>query len=230
MGTPIRSIALIGEYVESFPPHAATAAAIRHSAAQLDRRVQPDWVSTAAIDTTLFERYQGLWILPGSPYKDMERTLWAIKYAREHDIPCFGTCGGFQHMVIEYARHVLGFEDAQHAEYDPYASRLFISALECSLAGREMRLKFVPGSRVAGIYGAVSATEQYYCNFGVNPDCVGQLGRGPLLVSGADEEGEVRVIEHPHHRFFVGTLYVPQARSTETSPHPLVSAFLASVF
>jgi CTP synthase (UTP-ammonia lyase) len=59
MGTTIRSIALIGEYVESFPPHAATAAALRHSAAQLDRRVQADWVSTAAIDTSLFERYQG---------------------------------------------------------------------------------------------------------------------------------------------------------------------------
>ena len=79
----------------------------------------------------------------------MERTLAAIRYAREQGVPCFGTCGGFQHMLIEYARNVLGFQDAQHAEYDPYASNLFITQLACSLAGRTMQLRFTPGSRVA---------------------------------------------------------------------------------
>ncbi len=61
-------------------------------------------------------------------------------------------------------------KDAQHAEYDPYASNLFISQLTCSLAGRTMHLMFEPGSRVAAIYSATTATEQYYCNFGINPD------------------------------------------------------------
>jgi CTP synthase (UTP-ammonia lyase) len=107
----------------------------------------------------------------------MDKTLWAIRYARENDIPCFGTCGGFQHIIIEYARNVLGFKDAQHAEYDPYASKFFISKLDCSLAGREMTLNFVAESQVASIYGAVTAIEQYYCNFGVNPECI------PLLIS-----------------------------------------------
>ncbi len=57
---------------------------------------------------------------PGSPYKNMDNTLWTIRYAREHDIPLLGTCGGFQHVIIEIARNVLGIEDAEHAEYDPY--------------------------------------------------------------------------------------------------------------
>lgn len=92
-----------------------------------------------------------MWVTPGSPYKNLEKTLWAIRFARENGIPCFGTCGGFQHMVLEYARNVLGYQDAQHAEYDPYASSLFISALACSLAGRTMELHFEPGSRVADI-------------------------------------------------------------------------------
>jgi Asp-tRNA(Asn)/Glu-tRNA(Gln) amidotransferase A subunit family amidase len=113
----------------------------------------------------------------------MDKTLWAIHYARENKIPCFGTCGGFQHMVIEYARNVLGFKDAQHAEYDPYASSLFISELACSLAGREMQLNFVPGSQVAAIYGELSATEHYYCNFGVNPDCIDELKQGPFYLN-----------------------------------------------
>ena len=111
----------------------------------------------ADLSTTLFDDFDGILVAPGSPYKSLERTLAAIRYAREHGIPCFGTCGGFQHMLLEYARNVLGFQDAQHAEYDPYASNLFISQLACSLVGRRMELGFVPGSRVAAIYGAETA-------------------------------------------------------------------------
>ncbi len=109
------------------------------------------------------------------------------------------------------------------------ASQLFISQLACSLAGREMQLCFAPESRVATIYGALSATEHYYCNFGVNPDRIRELQRGPLTVSGSDIEGEVRVIEYPRHPFFIGALFVPQARSTPETPHPLVTAFLGAV-
>ena len=221
-------LAILGEFTPTFAPHAATNAAIEHSCAAYGLDIQRDWVSTAAIDERLFARYQGIWIAPGSPYQDLDRTLWAIRCAREQGIPCFGTCGGFQHMVIEYARNVLGFTDAQHAEYDPYASRLFVAKLACSLVGREMDLRFVPGSRVGRIYGAAEAREQYYCNFGVNPDCVPLLSRGPLRVVGSDAEGEVRVVELPGHPFFIGTLFVPQARSTRQQPHPLVTTFLRS--
>lgn len=225
----IKAIALLGEYTPTFPPHISTDAAIRHARNLLNVEVTADWVSTEDISPTLFEQYSGIWVAPGSPYKSMELTLWAIRYARENKIPCFGTCGGFQHMVIEYARNVLGFKGAQHAEYDPYASSLFISQLACSLAGREMQLNFAPDSQVATIYGSLSAQERYYCNFGVNPDCIDELKQGPLNVSGADAEGEIRVIEHPDHPFFIGTLFVPQACSTPERPHPLVTAFLEAV-
>lgn len=224
-----KSIALLGEYTPTFPPHAATDAAIKHSQALLNVDITTQWVSTEDIGHKLFEQYSGIWVAPGSPYKNMEKTLWTIRYARENKIPCFGTCGGFQHMVIEYARNVLGFKDAQHAEYDPSASSLFISQLACSLAGREMQLNFVPGSQVAAIYGSLSAKEHYYCNFGVNPDCIDELKQGPLNISGSDAEGEIRVIEHPDHLFFIGTLFVPQARSTPEKPHPLVTALLRTV-
>jgi len=224
-----KSIALLGEYTPTFPPHASTNAAIEHANAALGLGIGHDWISTADIDSSLFERYAGIWIAPGSPYKNMDNTLQAIHHAREHNIPCFGTCGGFQHMIIEYARNVLGFKDAQHAEYDPYASHLFISELTCSLAGREMQLNFKPDSRVANIYGALSATEQYYCNFGINPDIIETLKQGPMLITAADAEGDIRVIEWPKHRFFIGTLFVPQARSTPEQPHPLVAAFLTTV-
>jgi CTP synthase (UTP-ammonia lyase) len=223
------SIAILGEYDSAFEPHPATDAAIAHSAAALETDVTATWISTGDVDRSLFDMHDGFWVAPGSPYKDLVKTLDAIRYAREHGVPCFGTCGGMQHIVLEYARNVLGFQDAQHAEYDPYASLLFVSELACSLAGREMQLRLVPGSQVATIYGETSVVERYYCNFGVHPDRVAALASGPLRIVGSDAEGDVRVVELPGHPFFVGTLYVPQTHSTLEAPHPLVSAFLRAV-
>lgn len=222
-------LAIIGEFDPTFPPHPATNAAIGHSTLAHGLDIRAEWVSTADVDPALLDRYAGIWVAPGSPYKSLERTLSAIRHARERGVPCFGTCGGFQHIVLEYARNVLGFQDAQHAEYDPYASNLFVTALTCSLAGREMELQFLQGSRVARCYGALSAREAYYCNFSVDPAKVDLLRRGPLQVTGWDAEGELRVVELPDHPFFVATLFVPQSRSTAEQPHPLVSAFLSAV-
>jgi CTP synthase (UTP-ammonia lyase) len=224
-----KKVALLGEYTPTFQSHIATDVAIQHSSSLLSVDIEGDWISTENIADSLFDVYSGIWVAPGSPYKNIDKTLWAIRYAHENGVPCFGTCGGFQHLIIEYARNVLGFKDAQHAEYDPYASELFISKLDCSLAGREMTLNFVAESQVANIYGSLTAIEQYYCNFGVNPECIPLLKGSSLKITGSDSEGEVRVIELPSHPFFVGTLFVPQAQSTPEAPHPLVTSILKAV-
>jgi len=223
------SLAIVGEFVADSVVHTATDDAIEHSLAALGAELNFNWVSTADVDEALLRRVQGVWIAPGSPYRDMNRTLDAIRFAREQGIPCLGTCGGFQHMILEYARNVLGFRDAHHAEYDPYASDLFLSRLECSLVGKQMELRFESGSLVAQCYGSLSAVENYYCNFGVAPDRVEVIRSGPLHVVGSDSLGEVRVVELPEHPFFVGTLFVPQTQSRPGAPHPLVTAFVRSV-
>jgi CTP synthase (UTP-ammonia lyase) len=220
------TVALIGEFDPTFPPHLATVAACAHSAASLGIGVEARWISTVDVTVDALRDFSAVWIAPGSPYNSLANTLAVIRYAREQRVPCLGTCGGFQHLILEYARNVLGFRDAQHAEYDPYASDLFVTQLECSLVGRELRITLVPGSRVAEIYGATEAREQYYCNFGVNPDKADLLRSGELRVTGSDAEGEVRVVELPAHPFFIGTLFVPQLRSSPESPHPLVTAFI----
>ena len=222
----VTRIAILGEFDPAFPPHRATNAALAHTAATLRVDVDAGWVSTADATIEAMRDYDGIWIAPGSPYKSLVNTLAVIRHARERLIPCLGTCGGCQHIIVEYARNVLGFKDAHHAEYDPYASELFVSELQCSLAGRELRIDLVPGSRVARIYGTTDAVERYYCNLGVHPDKVPLLRNGPLRITGSDAEGEVRVVELPDHPFFVGTLFVPQMRSTPERPHPLVTAFV----
>ncbi|MEO1208467.1 MAG: CTP synthase [Cyanobacteria bacterium J06638_20] len=222
-------IAILGDYKPGYEPHLATQEAIAHSGLQLGSTIKAIWLSTDDISNMLFETYAGIWIAPGSPYKNTENMLQAIRYARENNIPCLGTCGGFQHMVLEYARNVLGFKESDSQENDPYASQLFISQLDCSLFGREMELTFVEGSQIATIYGSLKTAERYYCNFGVNPEYVSALKSQSLNVTGSDVEGEVRVIELPGHPFFIGTLFVPQARSTAATPHPVVTAFIETI-
>lgn len=219
-------LAIIAEYDPNFEPHVQTDAAIAHATSALGLDVHSEWISTEDASITTLAAFNAIWLAPGSPYRDLSRTLEAIRFAREHDVPTLGTCGGYQHMVIEFARHVAGIPDAQHAEYDPYASRLIVSRLPCSLVGREMEISLTPGSRTAVAYGTSSVTERYYCNFGVNPDYVNEISNAGFAVVGTDADGECRVMELAQHRFFVGTLFVPQSRSRPDQPHPLITAFL----
>ena len=121
------SIAILGEYSANFDPHRCTNEAISHSCNHLGIAVDWTWIPTDEIDETLFEHHAGIWVAPGSPYKNREKTLRGILTAREQMVPCLGTCGGFQHIIVEYARNVLGHMDAEHGENDPYASKLFVT-------------------------------------------------------------------------------------------------------
>ena len=225
----LKPIFILGEFSEDNPTHLATNDAIKHSADFLTIKPDFQWVHTDLLNLEALDRAGGIIVAPGSPYANMNTVLEAIKIARLNGIPCLGTCGGFQHIIIETARNVLGYQDADHAESNPYASTLFISRLACSLVGRTMELKFAEGSKVANIYGTESAEESFYCNFGVNPEYVPLLKKSSLVISGSDSEGEVRVVEIPSHPFFIGTLYVPQARSTPERPHPMINSFLQSL-
>lgn len=223
------TVGVIGDFEPDFEPHSATNAALRDAAAALALKIEIRWLNTGGLRQIKREeltRHDALLCAPGSPYKSLQGALRAIRLARELDWPLLGTCGGFQHMVIEYARNVLGVEEAQHAEYDPYSSDLFISALPCSLVNRRMSIRFDSGSLAGGFYGHSEAREQYYCNFGLNPAHRGSLEAAGLRVVGTDQDGEARVIELPGLRFYLATLFVPQLRSQPDAPHPLVTALL----
>jgi CTP synthase (UTP-ammonia lyase) len=102
----------------------------------------------------------------------------------------------------------------------------FITALTCSLAGQTMSLDLQSGTTARDAYGVASAIERYYCNFGLNHEHLAALVAGGLVVSGADQDGEVRIVELREHPFYVATLFVPQVASTPSQPHPLVQAFV----
>jgi CTP synthase (UTP-ammonia lyase) len=223
------NVAVTGDFDSSYVPHIATNSAISHSARLLGLEVAVTWLATVPLEAGLgpVTKADALWCAPGSPYRSLAGALAALRFGRENSVPTLGTCGGCQHILLEYARNVLGFQDAQHAEYDPYGSRLFISSLVCSLAGLTMPVNLKPGSLVAQCYGMGRIAEQYYCNFGLNPVYRQMLEEGGLQISGIDDDDEPRVFELPGHPFYVATLFVPQNRSNSDEPHPLVTRLLS---
>ncbi len=216
------SIAVVGDYAESNRTHRATSAELAATG------VEFVWVPTTAIGdpSRSLADFDGLLISPGSPYASMEGALAAIRHARERGVPLVGTCGGFQHVVLEMASNVLGIEHAHHAETNPGAEHLAVTPLACSLVGQRHPVQLVPGSHAAAIYAANEVVEPYFCSYGLNPALEPRLEEAGLHVSGRDEHAGARIVELSGHPFFVATLYVFQARDDHADPHPLTAAFL----
>jgi len=221
------SIGLVGDRRESVVAHRAIPAALALAAEALALEVTHAWIPTeeaSSIDRV--SGFDGLWCVPGSPYRSMEGALFAIRHARERSIPFMGTCGGFQHAVIEYAQSVLGWSDAAHAESSRNESRAVISPLTCGILAGGGTVRFLPGTRLRAAYAADEAEEEYLCSYGVNPEFRVALVAGPLREAAIDAAGDLRAVELVGHPFFVATLFQPERAALRGKLPPLVRAFL----
>jgi CTP synthase (UTP-ammonia lyase) len=192
-------IGIIGDYNPEYPLHLATDDSIRHAAQALGQPIEFEWLATDLPHD--YCGYRGLWCSPGSPYRSLEGAIEGIRYARENGVPFLGTCGGFQHAVLEFSRNVMGVADAAHAEYDPQATTAVVHRLTCSLVGRDGEVQFKGGSRAAHYYGDERRVETYRCSFGMNPTYQEAIETAGLIITGRDADGEARIIELPSHPF-----------------------------
>jgi len=235
-------IGILGDFNADFRSHGATNDSLQHAAHQLGVPVEGEWLPTPSLTAPeaakKMESFDGLWAAPSSPYKSFEGMLKGIEFARRRDWPFLGTCGGFQYAFIEFARNVLHIPDADSAENNSGSKNIVIYPVACvvpdrkgkapKLSGEIPEIRLRPGSYLQSFYGKEkeTATEEFFCNFEINPDyewCAMEAGF-PVVARGA--QGEIRAIESPTHRFFVATLFQPQLSSTAKTPHPLVLAFV----
>ena len=216
-------VALVGDFDPSVVAHQAIPKALELAGAQ------SVWVHTSSILNAdeQFAGFDGIWCVPASPYANMRGALDAIRYARQREVPFLGTCGGFQHALLEYARNVRGMADAQHGETDPDAALRLISPLACSLVERSEEILLADGGRFRQAYGAPRITEGYHCRYGLNPEYAPRLFRGGLRATAHDRNGEVRGVELDGHPFFVAALFQPERRALRGEVPPLVAAFVA---
>lgn len=225
-------IAILGDFNPIYQTHHALNESIFQVNNHLGRFVQCDWISTDVFDTkVVFGKglYSSLWIAPGSPYKDFNNVLDVIRYARMNNIPTLGNCGGFQHMVIEFARNVCGIADADHEETTTDAADLVIYKLACSLAGLEENLTITDKQSILySILNKDNLTARYFCSYGLNAKYRDVLEKNGLTFTTRSDEGAVRSFELKSHPFFVGTLFQPALVSSEHEPNPILVEFFRS--
>lgn len=222
-------IAILGDFNTGYTTHHALNKAVQEVQALLPGAVQFHWIGTDAFDPIqVFEHeaYKGLWIAPGSPYKNDGKVLEAITYVRTHHIPTLGNCGGFQYMLIEFARNVCGITQAAHEETDAGAQELLISKLSCSLVEQEEELDIVTGSLLHNIIRKEKITGRYYCSYGLNNAYHTIVQQHGLTFTAFSADKQVRAFELATHPFFLGTLFQPALTSTADEPNPIIMSFV----
>ena len=222
-------IGLVGDFNTKIHNIVAVKNSIEHCRPKLHFKVEDVWIETPEINDNLLamHNFRGFLIVPGSPYKNDDGVYKLIRWARENNFPLLGTCGGFQYMLVEYARNVLKFSQAGHEETEPANQHLVISKLACSLKGATEEVHITDRqSWLFHVLNKKTFTGHFNCNYGVNPKFTSLLNQYPLTFTAVSVDGEPRAFELKAHRFYAGTLFQPALDSTAANPNPLMIDFL----
>ena len=218
-------IALVGDHNPDVVAHDAIPKAL----ALTGGAVEWTWVHTSEItDDAVLAGFDAIWAVPASPYANMEGALSAIRFARESGRPFLGTCGGYQHAVLEFAQNVLGHAEAGNAEVDPECKMPVVGPLTCALVEVTGDIRFVDNSKLARIHGATEVNEGYHCSYGVMAEYLPLFDGSAMRFTGFDGEGDPRAFELDGHPFFIGTAYQPERRALSGGAHPIITEFVAS--
>ena len=178
----------------------------------------------------------GVLICPGFGQRGIEGKIIAAEYARVHNVPVFGICLGMQMMVIEFARNVLKYSDANSSEMDSATKHNVIDLMEeqksVTNMGGTMRLgaydcTLRAGSKVAEIYGTLQISERHRHRYEFNNQYKDEYEKNGMQCVGVNpDNGLVEIVEIPEHRWFIGTQFHPEYSSTVLHPHPLFMSFV----
>jgi CTP synthase (UTP-ammonia lyase) len=226
-----KTIALVGDYSGNVTAHRAIPVALELARARTGADIEWEWVHTRDIGDPSRDlaRFSGLWVVPASPYENTAGALGAIRWAREGHIPFLGTCGGFQHALIEFARNVAGIHDADTSETNPNGQALVVTALSCAHVEKVANVRFERGSLLGNAYGADTSSEGYHCNYGFNPAYRQAMEAAGLRFTAFGENGDIRGAELTSHPFFAGVLFQPERAALKGETPPLVVAFVRAI-
>jgi CTP synthase (UTP-ammonia lyase) len=185
------------------------------------------WVATDDPRAREVAGYDGVWLLPGTPYRDDAAAYAAISHCLDTGTPFLGTCGGFQYAAVALARARLGLAGAGHAESEPDADPHVIVALPCALYGERRTVTPVPGTRLASICGQAPFEGFHYCGYGLDGHYAAMLHDVGVVISAHAADAGPEALELAEHRFFLATAFQPQVGSSQRGElHPILSAWL----
>jgi CTP synthase len=235
------TIALVGKYIELPDAYLSVTEALRAGGFAHQAKVNIRWVASDLCESeegaaSQLADVDGICVPGGFGVRGIEGKLGALKFARENKIPTLGLCLGLQCMVIEFARNVLGLEDASSTEFDPKAKHPVIATmaeqidiLAAGEMGGTMRLgsfeaKLSKGSIVAEVYGSNEVTERHRHRYEVNNSYRDQLTDGGMVISGTSPDGslvEFVELSKADHPYYVSTQAHPEFKSRPNKAHPL---------
>jgi CTP synthase len=235
------TIALVGKYIELPDAYLSVTEALRAGGFAHQAKVNIRWVASDLCESeegaaSQLADVDGICVPGGFGVRGIEGKLGALRFARENKIPTLGLCLGLQCMVIEFARNVLGLEDASSTEFDPKAKHPVIATmaeqidiLAAGEMGGTMRLgsfeaKLSKGSIVAEVYGSNEVTERHRHRYEVNNSYRDQLTDGGMVISGTSPDGslvEFVELSKADHPYYVSTQAHPEFKSRPNKAHPL---------
>ena len=234
------TIGLIGKYIELQDAYKSILESFIHAGALNECSVEISNVHSEFItDDNVAEKLaglDGLLVAPGFGHRGVEGKIVAVKYARENKLPFFGICLGMQMAAIEFARNVLGLEEAHSTEMNPNTKEPVIDLMEeqkkVTAKGGTMRLGSYPcdlkeGSLAIKIYGHTPITERHRHRWEFNNKYLSAFEEAGMIASGKNPgTGLVEIIELQNHPFFIGVQYHPELKSTVENPQPIFVHFI----
>jgi CTP synthase len=234
------TIGLVGKYVELKDSYKSISESIIHAGVANETRVNVKWIHSEKLKKSNISKelgeLDGILVAPGFGSRGISGKIEAVQFARENNIPFFGICLGMQCAVIEFARNVLGLEEAHTTEIDEATNHPVISMMEeqKSIAdmGGTMRLgafkcQLKPKTKVATAYNTDIISERHRHRFEFNNAYLKDFEDAGMTASGKNpESGLVEIVEIPNHPWFVGTQFHPEYKSTVDAPHPIFVAFI----
>ena len=237
--TEVVDIALVGKY-DLQDAYKSILESLAHAGTYNDYKVKPHFVNSEKLTreniADMLAGMSGVVICPGFGQRGTEGKILAAEYARTHDIPAFGICLGMQMMVIEFARNVLGYADANSREMDEKTPHNVIDIMEeqknITQRGCTMRLgaydcEVRPGSRTAEAYGQTHISERHRHRYEFNNHYIGEYEQAGMQCVGTNPDSNlVEIVEIPTLRWYIGTQFHPEYSSTVLKPHPLFMSFV----
>jgi CTP synthase len=238
------TVGLIGKYVELKDSYKSIAEAFIHAGVANEIKVNVKWISSETMEdidvSEALTGLDGILVAPGFGERGIQGKINAVKYARENNIPFLGICLGMQCAVIEFARNVVGLEDAHSYEMNPETPYpvidLMKSQQDVSEKGGTMRLGAYPckiekGTMAFKIYGKTSIQERHRHRYEFNNDYLAQFHQAGMVTSGINPEADlVEIVELPNHPFFVGVQFHPEYKSTVEAPSPIFVQFIKAAY
>jgi CTP synthase len=236
-------IAIVGKYVALPDAYLSAVEALRHAGVALETQVDVSWVNSELLETEdpegVLAGVQGIVVPGGFGCRGVEGKIVAARYAREKNVPFLGLCLGLQCAVVEYARSVLGLENAHTTECDPDTPHPIVRCLPgqegVSELGGTMRLgalpcRVAPGSLAEAAYKTDLIHERHRHRFEINTDYKDMLEASGMVVSGMSLDGRhIEIMELKGHPWFLGTQFHPEFKSRPNRPHPLFSEFVQAI-